>query len=414
MTTATATAARPTRITSIDALRGFVMFTMIFVNDLAGGGKIVPNWMVHFSDRHKGGSGMTFVDVVFPAFLFIVGMSVLFALGSRLNSGEPVWKTLLHVLGRTLSLLFLGVLMVNEAPSSEKMGWSDTLWSVLMYVSAIFAFCSLSPGKSEAAAKRTRIFSSVSLILRGIGWVMLIWLAFAWRGENNQHIITLSPFSIRTEWWGILGIIGWAYLTGSLVFLLFRNNRTALLGCVVLLLCIFPADKKGFFDNFWLNNLIGIGELGSHASITVAGILLASILVAPEMVTVRARAQFALLFIGGFAVSAILLKGLYGISKNNATPSWCLWAGAITAALWLVFYFIADVRRVAFIARPLAVGGQNVLLAYLFSEMLPNPFHLIRLAEPGLAAVVAQSAGWAFVLLCITAGLNRLGFWLKL
>ena len=69
------------------------MFTMIFVNDLAGAPKkFVPDWMVHFSDRHRHDSGMTFVDLVFPAFIFIVGMSVPFALGSRLSKGEPVWK----------------------------------------------------------------------------------------------------------------------------------------------------------------------------------------------------------------------------------------------------------------------------------------------------------------------------------
>src|SRR6185369_2372598 len=90
------------RITSIDALRGFVMFTMIFVNDLAGAPKkVVPDWMVHFSDRHKHGSGMTFVDLVFPAFLFIVGMSIPFALGGRLNKREPVWKVSGHVIART-------------------------------------------------------------------------------------------------------------------------------------------------------------------------------------------------------------------------------------------------------------------------------------------------------------------------
>jgi heparan-alpha-glucosaminide N-acetyltransferase len=84
-----AAAVSSSRVTSIDALRGFVMFMMIFVNDLAGAPeKIVPDWMAHFSDRHKEGSGMTFVDLVFPAFLFIVGMSIPFALGSRLNKGE--------------------------------------------------------------------------------------------------------------------------------------------------------------------------------------------------------------------------------------------------------------------------------------------------------------------------------------
>jgi len=82
--------AQPIRLTSIDALRGFVMFMMIFVNDLAGAGKVVPDWMVHFSDRHRGGSGMTFVDLVFPAFLFIVGMSIPFALGPRIEQRQPL------------------------------------------------------------------------------------------------------------------------------------------------------------------------------------------------------------------------------------------------------------------------------------------------------------------------------------
>src|ERR1051325_8656502 len=109
-----ALAAPATRIISIDALRGFVMFMMIFVNDLAGAGRIVPDWMVHFSDRHHGVSGMTFVDLVFPAFLFIVGMSVPLALGGRTAKGQPLWTTLTHVATRTLSLLFVGILMVHE------------------------------------------------------------------------------------------------------------------------------------------------------------------------------------------------------------------------------------------------------------------------------------------------------------
>ena len=50
------------------------MFTMIFVNDLAGvSPNTVPWWMRHFPGN---GNGMTFVDLVFPAFLFLVGMSI--------------------------------------------------------------------------------------------------------------------------------------------------------------------------------------------------------------------------------------------------------------------------------------------------------------------------------------------------
>jgi heparan-alpha-glucosaminide N-acetyltransferase len=412
----------PPRIMSIDALRGLVMFMMIFVNDLAGApGKIVPDWMVHFSDRHSGGSGMTFVDLVFPGFLFIVGMSIPFALGSRLARGEPLWKIVLHVITRTLALLAIGILMVNdESPARETAGWSPTLWAAAMFLSAILAFCAILPrGAGADAAKFWKIFNAC---LRLIGFAGMVYLAFAFRGRGNQPIITLSPFHINTVWYGILGLIGWAYLVSSLVFLIFRANRTALLGCAVLLFCLYPADKTGLLDNFWLAKYVGIGEmLGSQAAISVAGVLLASILVAANMAGIGARTRFTLLFSAGCAAAALLVNGLYGISKNDATPSWCLWSCAITAAVWLIFYILADVRRVTPLSKPFAIAGQNVLLAYLISEGMESWLDLLHLgdwydglSEPDLMHACARSAGCGVVILTITAVLNRLGFRLKL
>src|SRR5205823_856838 len=119
-TDAPLTATPRLRITSIDALRGLVIFTMMNVNDISGA-KHVPWWMKHFSDSFKG-SGMTFVDLVFPAFLFIVGMSIPFALGARLARGDSIWKILAHILLRTISLLVIGILMVNSesGPSAKQ------------------------------------------------------------------------------------------------------------------------------------------------------------------------------------------------------------------------------------------------------------------------------------------------------
>ncbi|HWD94726.1 MAG TPA: DUF5009 domain-containing protein [Verrucomicrobiae bacterium] len=422
----TSTSPRPARITSIDALRGFVMFTMIFVNDLAGAPRsVVPDWMVHFSDRHRGGSGMTFVDLVFPGFLFIVGMSIPFALGSRLNKGEPVGKTFLHVLVRTVSLLALGILMVHETPDSDNLGWSGTLWVAVMFTSAIFAFCSILPPGKNVTPQRQRIFNIVTILLRCLGVISLLWLALVFRGNKNQHILTLAPFSISTSWYGILGLIGWAYLAASILYLVFRTNRTALLGCIALMTCFFAADRNGFFNNFPPAHIVDFGgTLGSQAAITVAGLLLGSILVTADTRTHVARIKFTLWFAGGFAFAALLVNGLYGISKNNATPSWCLWSSAITAALWLLFYLWADVRpqsALAQTARPLAIAGQNVLLAYLLSEMMGSVLDLAHLgdwygslAEHTLAGAIARSAGCGVVVLALTAGLNRIGFRLKL
>jgi predicted acyltransferase len=412
---------RPARVTSIDAARGLVMFTMIFVNDMAGvSHKVVPDWLRHFHGR----SGMTFVDLVFPAFLFIVGMSIPSALGGRLRGGEPVWKTLLHVVARTLSLLLIGILMVNdESPGPDMAGLSPSLWAVLMFFSAILAFCSISPpARTEPSPETKRRWQWISRVVRLTGLAGLLALAFMFRGDKGQRIISLSPFVIHASWFGILGLIAWAYLVGSIVYLAFRANAIALLGCMVLLLAFYPADKTGVFDGFWLNRYVGIGDmLGALPSITVAGLLLASILPPSGKLGLTGRLRFTAWFVLGCAAAALLLEGLYGINKNEATPSWCLWACVVTALIWLVFHLLSDIGSVHPVARVFAVAGRNVLLAYLLSEMLPSAFAIFRVdawydkvGEISLAAAILRSAGMGVALLAATVGLNRLGFRLKL
>jgi heparan-alpha-glucosaminide N-acetyltransferase len=423
-----AAASRAERILSIDALRGLVMFTMIYVNDIAGAGEKVPDWMVHFSDRHKDGvSGMTFVDLVFPAFLFIVGMSIPFALGSRLKKGEAWWKILGHVLIRAASLLMLGILMVNgeSGPSKEKMGWTPTRWHALMFAASILAFCSITlpPRIWGGLAKRwERPARFVTIGLRVLGFATLAFLAFAYRDRRDHRIITLSPFSIRTEWYGILGLIGWAYLAGAICYLLFRNHRTALLACVAIMTAFFAADHKGFFNHFFMTRIVDMGgTLGSQAAITVAGVMLATILVTSDTATVWSRVRFTLLFCLGFAFAAIVATPLFGISKNDATPAWCLWSSCITAALWLLLYLIGDVARAWWLIWPLAVAGSNVLLAYLISEGMESWLSILhlgdwyeRLAEPDLQHAIIRSASCAAVILMMSALLNAVGFRLRL
>src|SRR3982750_1625474 len=85
--------AAPARIQSLDVLRGLTILVMMFVNDLSGV-KGVPPWMEHIHPSDS--DGMTFVDVVFPAFLFIVGISIPFAIGSRLEKGERIARVWRH------------------------------------------------------------------------------------------------------------------------------------------------------------------------------------------------------------------------------------------------------------------------------------------------------------------------------
>lgn len=208
------------RVLSIDALRGFIIFTMIFVNDLAIiRGEVIPNWMVHFSDRMKG-SGMTFVDLVFPAFIFIIGMSIPFSIRAQEQQGKDLIQIIGHILARTLSLLLLGIIMVNGWPSTELMGWSAPLWQTLMGICAICFLCEYSNGTKK------RIL--LTNILHIIGFTGLIILAALFVGKQGNAILTLFPFRIYPRWWGILGLLGWAYFISSVLYLCFHNHRTAI------------------------------------------------------------------------------------------------------------------------------------------------------------------------------------------
>ena len=77
------TTGKPVRLTSLDAFRGFDILTMVFVNAIAA----MPG--IPFILRHAPATmdAYTLTDLVFPGFLFIVGVSIPLALEKRQSSG---------------------------------------------------------------------------------------------------------------------------------------------------------------------------------------------------------------------------------------------------------------------------------------------------------------------------------------
>ena len=153
------------RILSIDLFRGITMLTMIFVNDVAGVSG-VPAWMEHAA---ANADAMTFVDVVFPAFLFIVGMSVPFAINSRLAKGDSFWKLQGHIAWRTIGLLVLGVFMVNaeDGYNEAAMGMNINLWSLLFYACVILIW-NVYPFKKKLLIYGLQFIGAAGLLWLGL------------------------------------------------------------------------------------------------------------------------------------------------------------------------------------------------------------------------------------------------------
>ena len=87
------------RVISIDVFRGLTILIMVFVNDVASV-KGLPWWTYHIPG---GEQGLTYVDIVYPAFLFIVGMSIPIAIEKRLAIGHSKLRLISHILIRTWS-----------------------------------------------------------------------------------------------------------------------------------------------------------------------------------------------------------------------------------------------------------------------------------------------------------------------
>jgi predicted acyltransferase len=102
------------RLMSLDALRGFDMFWIIGGKEIAQAAAQLTSWpwLLWLSDQleHAEWHGFTLYDLIFPLFLFLVGVSMPFSFAKRIESSATKAQLYRHVLFRTLALVFLGMI----------------------------------------------------------------------------------------------------------------------------------------------------------------------------------------------------------------------------------------------------------------------------------------------------------------
>jgi heparan-alpha-glucosaminide N-acetyltransferase len=427
-------AATEDRIASVDALRGLVILLMIFVNDVAGV-KAAPTWLKHVSAQ---ADGMTLPDVVFPAFLFVMGMSIPLALGRALARGRSRKRLLARVLSRTLTLLVMGVLMVNMEQHNP--GYRG-LWGLLAYPAIFMAFLVVPPSPE----RKRKIFT----IIRVIGFASLAVLALVYRNADGRHLILGPIFDqsdtvwLRHSWWGILGLIGWAYLVTALIYLVLGRRREWLIGAAGLLAMLYVADHEGLFSRVdsraWLTWAapairqierlveglgahVSIGEsLGSLASISMAGCCLGAILLHGSGIRTHSeRLRWTITYGIGLALAAMLFDPLFGINKIRATPAWCFLCASLTTLTWAALYYIMDVRRYrawSLVVRP---AGMNPLTAYILhpwvfmiAGFLNLPIWFYKSSELPVIVAIIGCLVMAFAIVGLTGLISRLGCRMK-
>lgn len=348
------------RVHSIDIFRGLTIFLMVFVNEVAGVHG-VPSWLKHVPADIDG---MTFVDVVFPAFLFIVGMAIPFAIKKRRDnssSGQAFW---LHVGSRFVGLIVLGVFMVNSGEMNvEETLIPKRLWSGAIYVAAILVWNRYPITKSEK-------WQLTYKVMKLLGVLIFVFLFVVYRKGSEGQLTGMTP-----SWWGILGLIGWAYLIGVILYVIASDvwgGMTTMLFIILALLVFMRSNHPtALAIPPWLQ--IQTMHL-THALIVVAGIVCAQILEKSGTAVYAKSKMLKMLGAGGILFFlGFLTLPFGGVSKISASPSWGLYSAGWCFVLFPIIYWIVDVQGSKKWADFLSPAGKNPLLTYI----LPPLFYAI-------------------------------------
>jgi predicted acyltransferase len=175
------------RLVSLDFFRGATIAAMILVNNAGNG----PD--SYWPLKHAEWNGWTPTDLIFPFFLFMVGVSMAFSFRTRLTRGESRWQLLRHVLWRGVILIGLG-LMLNGFPDR----YSLSSWRIYGVLQRI-AICYVVTAVFALWTRRRAWIVAAFTCLAGY-WILMRYVPVPGFGVPRLDIPLLDPDRNLAAW----------------------------------------------------------------------------------------------------------------------------------------------------------------------------------------------------------------------
>lgn len=323
------------RFLSLDLVRGITIAFMIMVNNNGGGG----SWGFM---NHAEWNGLTATDLVFPTFVFVMGISAVFAIESRLARGATRRQIVHSTIRRTAILCVLGI-VVNSFPFFELAHMR--FYGVLQRIAVCyFAVSLLYLWKPRAWA----IAAALVIALAGY-WVLLRWIPVPGVGQPGRDV----PFmDVRQN------LVSW--LDRQLFpYHLYRDVPDHNL-----------RDPEGLLSDL---PAIGTALMGM-----LSGLWLRTRRPIPVQATGLAAAALVSLALGYWWAL------WFPLNKNLWTSSYVLVAGGYSLALLTLVFWAVELKgwRTGWTWVWL-VFGSNAIAAYMFSELLPGVLVALHFTSAG-------------------------------
>ena len=306
------------RLLSLDVLRGLTVAAMILVNNGWNHDHYAPL-------QHVKWNGLTVCDLVFPFFLFMVGVSIYISM-SR-HAGEP--GMVKKILKRTLLMFVIGVALHT---------WDMLIW-----------------GDGADIPAKLRIWGVLQRIALSYCFASLFFHLF--KGKYLWHAI-LSLLVI----YGIILIVGNGYSENPEENWLSRVDRTL------------------FGNHIYQKVLDGRSPVDPEGLVsTIAGIThaLVGVVCGRAIMTVKdnkEKIMQLLLVAVSIGLVGYLLTFSFPLNKRIWSPSFTLVTCSMAASLLGIFLYVIDIKGHTRWCRIFQMFGMNALFLYVFSEMIPSVF----------------------------------------
>ncbi len=435
------------RADALDALRGLAILLMILSGSIPFGGAL-PAWMYHAQVPPPVHSfdptvaGITWVDLVFPFFLFAMGAAFPLALNRRLEKGIAKWKISIQIIQRGLLLAAFAIFIQHVKPyalnpTPSVLNWLTGITGFLLLFIILLRYPksvnnkivislksagvviavvllyfleypkggSFSTGRSDIiilVLANTALFGSLiwlftrkNILLRlGIlGFLIAMRLTHDIDGSWNQWLWNFSPFPWLYKFYYLqyLFIVIPGTIIGDFIYKwLNSEEKEKITGkwsiyipfiFMLILLCNLVCL---FSRNMELNLLLNVLLLGAAWYF----------LKAQKSVTGN---MFYRMFQWG---SFWLLLGLFfeafegGIKKDHSTLSYYFVTTGLAIFTYITFSIIIDILKYKKPFRIITESGQNPMIAYIAGSNLILPVLTILTVEPWLSEM---SAPWPWI-----------------
>ena len=311
------------RLLSLDVFRGITVAAMILVNNPGDWGNIYAPL------KHADWNGCTPTDLIFPFFLFIVGVSIVFALSSKKEQPENHQQLILSALKRSAILFGLG-LFLSLFPYFDFT--TVRILGVLQRIAIVYFFCAVIFIKLDPKA---------------------YWKWF---------------FGILVAYWAIMTLIpvpdiGYANLGKE-------TNLGAWIDRLILTENHTWKQSKTWDPEGILSTLPAIGT-------GLFGLMIGGILKRKDQAEAD---KIAWIFsLGTIAVIIGLIWDLvFPINKSLWTSSYVMYAGGLAAIGLALCYWLIDVKGYTKFTSPFVVYGVNAITVFFASGLIPKILSLIK------------------------------------